>query len=486
MNKPIRIMSVVCLMLFLALMVNITYVQFVQAKSLNARNDNKRIINEEFSRDRGPILVGDEAVAESKPVDDEFEYQRKYTHPNLYAPLTGYYSYEYSRRGIENSQNGVLSGTDDRLFVNRVVDLLANRPSKGGSTELTIDPVAQKAAANGLKKLGKGTKGAVVALEPSTGEVQAMVSLPSYDPNRLATHDFDSATKAWKKLNNNDNQPMLNRATQRNLPPGSIFKIVTAAAAIEKHDYEPSDKVKGGYKLTFPGMDYSLPNDYDTNCGGDKITFGHALEVSCNVSFGWLADKVGEDDLVEQAEKFGFGSKPFDELESASSHVVEESEDLTRPQLAQTGIGQYEVATNPLQMAMVTGGIANGGVVMKPQLISKVRAPNLSVIENNEPQKLNRAMSESNADMLSDMMVDVVDNGSGREAKISGVDVGGKTGTAQSTEDRPPYAWFVSFAPADDPDVAVAVVVEANDSGEASGSRVAGPIAHSVMEAILK
>lgn len=487
MNKPIRVMAVACMAMFLALLANITYVQFVQADSLNARNDNKRILNEEFSRDRGPILVDGKPVAESKPVDDQFNYQRKYPHAKIYAPITGFYSYLYSRRGIESSQNRILSGTDNRLFVNRVVDLLSNQNAKGGSVELTVDPLAQKTAANGLEDLGKNAKGAVVALDPSTGEVLSMVSQPSYDPNKLASHDFDSVEKSWDALHDDDNDPMMNRATQRILPPGSVFKMVTAAAAMEKLDMDPDDTVKGGATLTFPGMDYKLTNENNSTCGGNKITFEQALEVSCNVSFGWLADKIGQKDLLEQADKFGFGSEPLDGLETSSSRVLDGSDELESPQLAQTGIGQYEVAATPLQMAMVTGAIANGGDLMEPYVVKNVRAPNLSVLDRHKPKKQSTAMSDSNAKKLSDMMVSVVDKGTGSSARISGVDVGGKTGTAQSTPDRPPYAWFVSFAPAKDPKVAVAVIVESSDTSrsEIAGSRLAGPVARSVMEAIL-
>jgi len=487
MNKPIRVMSVACLLLFMALLLNVTYVQFVQADSLNARNDNKRIINEEFSRDRGPILVDGKPVAESKPVDDRFEFQRTYPYPKIYAPITGFYSYLYSRRGIEDSQNRILSGTDNRLFVNRVVDLLSNKNAKGGSVELTIDPLAQKTAANGLESLGKDAKGAVVALDPSDGSVLAMVTQPSYNPNKLASHNFDKVQKSWERLHDDEDQPMLNRATQQILPPGSAFKMVTAAAVLENLDMDPDDNVKAGSSLSFDGMDYTLTNENNSTCGGEQISFERALEVSCNVSFGWLAEKVGQKDLIEQADKFGFGAEHLDGLETSSSHVLNGTDDLNPPQLAQTGIGQYEVAASPLQMAMVTAGIANDGVVMDPYIVRNVRAPNLSVLEKHSPKELDRALSEGNAAKLKDMMVSVVDQGTGTSAQISGVDVGGKTGTAQSTPERPPYAWFVSFAPADDPQVAIAVVVESSDTdrSEIAGSRLAGPIAKSVMEAIL-
>ena len=199
-NRPIRNIAIACLVLFVALLLNINYVQFVEADSLNAKNGNKRVINEEFSRDRGAILVDGEPVAESVKSKDEYKFQRRYPDGGLYAPVTGYFSYVFGRGGLENSENGVLSGSDNRLFVNRVVDLVSNKQPKGGSVELTIDPLAQKAAAEGLERLGKNTKGAVVALDPQTGAVLAMVSQPSYNPNRLASHDFAAVQKSWNAL----------------------------------------------------------------------------------------------------------------------------------------------------------------------------------------------------------------------------------------------------------------------------------------------
>ncbi len=297
MNRPIRNIAIACLVLFAALLVNINYVQFVEADSLNAKNGNKRVINEEFSRDRGAILVDGQPVAESVKSKDEYKFQRRYPDGGLYAPLTGFFSYVYGRGGLENSQNSVLSGSDNRLFVNRVVDLVSNKQPKGGSVELTIDPLAQKAAAEGLERLGKNTKGAVVALDPQTGAILAMVNQPSYNPNRLASHDFSAVQKSWDALTKDKNQPMINRATQQTLPPGSTFKLVTAAAALENGVVDNiDDKIKAGSKLTFPGIQYTLPNENGGNCGGDSITFERALNVSCNVAFGALAGKIGQDE----------------------------------------------------------------------------------------------------------------------------------------------------------------------------------------------
>jgi peptidoglycan glycosyltransferase len=485
MNRPIRALAVACLVLFLALLVNVNYVQFVQADSLNAKNGNKRVINEEFSRDRGPILVDGEPVAESVPSDDEYKYQRTYRDGKLYAPVTGYFSYIYGRGGVEYSQNPVLSGSDNRLFVSRVVDVLANKQPKGGSVETTIDPLAQQAASTGLERLGPTTRGAAIALRPSTGEILAMVSQPSYDPALLASHNFDSVERSWAKLINDKNQPMINRTTQQTLPPGSTFKLVTAAAALEKLNLEPQDMVQAGRTLTFPGITYTLGNHDNGNCGGNRVTFERAMNVSCNVAFGALAGEVGEEALADQARAFGFGTDPLSGIPSGPSRFP--TGDLEPPQLAQSGIGQFEVAATPLQMAMVAAAVGNGGEVMRPYLVKTVRAPNLRVLEETQPESLGQAMSPANASRLTQMLVSTVTKGTAASARIGGVDVAGKTGTAQSTADRPPYAWFVSYAPADNPQVAVAVVVESSDTArsEIAGGRLAGPIARAVMQAVM-
>lgn len=487
MNRPIRAMAVCCLVLFMALLLNANYVQFVQADDLNAREGNRRVIDEEFSRERGAIIVAGEPIAESVPVKDKWQFQRRYTQPELYAPVTGYFSYIYGQSGIERSYNSILSGSDDRLFVNRVKDVVTNNQPQGGSVELTLDPAAQEAAAEGLADLGEKTRGAVVALNPQTGEILAMVTQPTYDPNRLASHDLSAVEQAMKDLQADDTQPLLNRSAELILPPGSTFKTVTAAAAITDLGLDKDSEVRGGASLSFPGIDYKLTNQGGSTCGGNPISLQRALQVSCNVSFGWLAGKVGQDRLEAQAQLFGFGERPLTDVRSAASQVTPDGTDLEAPQLAQTGIGQYEVAASPLQMAMVAGAVANGGSLMKPHLVRTVRAPNLSILEQSEPEQLEQAMPAGDAQKLSDLLVSVVDSGTGTPAKIPGVEVGGKTGTAESEPDRPPYAWFIGFAPANDPQVAVAVLVEsAQNTSDIAGGRLGGPIARSVMEAVLR
>ncbi|HSE69911.1 MAG TPA: penicillin-binding protein 2 [Nocardioidaceae bacterium] len=485
MNKPIRTMSIVCLLLFMGLLLNSTYLQYLQAEELNSRNDNKRVRDAEFSRERGAILVRGRSIAESKPVDDQFEFQRTYPQPEKYAHITGYYSYTYGRNAVELTQNDILSGSDPRLFVNRVVDMFGNTQPKGGDVTLTIDPQAQDAAYDGLRELGRDVKGSVVALDPSTGAIQAMVSSPSYDPGELSSHNLSAIQRNWERLTTNENRPMTNRGIQEVLPPGSTFKLVTAAAALSSGQYKPDSLVPGGTSLDLPQTDTDLVNEGGSDCGGEKITLSQALEVSCNVSFGYLGLTLGADTLEEQAQKFGFGEKYLDDLNGqVESRFPENPDD---PQTALSAIGQFDVAATPLQMAMVTAGIANGGTVMKPYLVDEVRSPDLDVLDKTNPEPFRNAVSSSVARDLTQMMIEVVDQGTGATAQMPGIKVAGKTGTAQSAPDRPPYAWFVSFAPADDPEVAVAVLVE--DAGvernAISGSGLAAPIAKRVMEAVM-
>ena len=494
MNKPIRNLSVACMLLFVSLLVNATYVQYYEADDLTnlaKHPDNKRVRDAEFSRERGAILVRGKAVAESNRSNDAYKFQRVYPQGPEYAHLTGYFSRDWGLGGIEATKNSILSGSDSTLFVNRVIDLVDNQSPKGGSVSLTVDPDAQRAAYDGLKALGTDVRGAVVAIEPSTGKILAMVSSPSYNPNRLASHDFSEVGKVKQSLEKNPLGPLNNRAIEEVLPPGSTFKLVTAAAALDSGKYKPESLVPGGATLDLPQTTKDLVNESRGSCGGDKITFTRALQVSCNVSFGDVGLKVGADKIRSTAQRFGFGKRFFNDLDDALTRqaLSRFPEKPDAPQTALSAIGQFDVAATPLQMAMVGAGIANDGVVMKPYLVDEIKSPKLDVINKTEPQQMpdQPAMSSSASRDLRQMMVAVVQGGTGRTAQIPGVEVAGKTGTAQSSPDRPPYAWFVSFAPAQTPAVAVAVLVQ--DAGVArdqiSGSGLAAPIAKAIMEAVI-
>jgi penicillin-binding protein A len=489
MNKPIRTISIFCLLLFLALMINATYLQYYRAGALEKDPRNRRVLAASFSGDRGAILVGRDAVAESVKSGDQYEFQRRYPQPFKYAHVTGWFSY-FSQTGIEQSQNDVLSCDDSLLFVTRLVDLLSNSTPKGGSVQLTLDRAAQDAAYAGLDNLPGEAEGAVVALEPTSGRILAMVSSPSYDPNLMASHDFGEVADTARRLGQEDSEPLLNRAIQTTLPPGSTFKIVTAAAALESGNYADADAlVPGGptYQLPLTSGESGVVDNGGRDCGADRIPMIQAMEQSCNTSFAPLADELGPEAMREQAEAFGWNSTYLDDLPLQAPSAY--PDDLDAAQTALTGFGQSSVTATPLQMAMVVSAVANGGIAMRPYIVDEVRSPELDVLDKTEPEQLSRAVSASTAEELKEMLVSTVSNGTATPAAIPGVAVGGKTGTAESGRpDVAPYAWFVSFAPAEDPQVAVAVMIQKADipRGEIAGGAVAGPIAKSVMEAVIQ
>ena len=483
MNAPLRRLSVAVLVLFGLLLVNVNYLQVVRAEALHNDSHNSRLIAEEYSRQRGPIVVGGKQVARSIETNDRLKYLRKYSDGPLYAPATGFYSLVYGATGIEQQANSVLAGTDDSLFVRRIIDLLTGVKPKGGSVKLTLNPDAKKAGYDGLR--ARKARGAVVAIDPSTGAILAMVSTPSFDPNELASHDTAEVRESYNRLNARPSRPMLNRAIRQTYPPGSTFKIVTAAAALESGRYTPDTEVDNGARLDLPLTDTELPNYTNAPCNpAGTATLTDALMQSCNVAFGKLGIELGDDAIRAQAEKFGFNEAFEVPMRSVASRYPE---DLDAPQTALSAIGQFDVRATPLQMAMVVAAVANRGVLMAPYLIQDVLAPNFTVLDSTKPRTLGEAVSPQTAADLTEMLVAVVEDGTGTNAQIPGIQVAGKTGTAQQGRGKKPHAWFVSFAPADvDPKVAVAVVLEeGGDAPEVSGNQLAAPIAQEVMKAVL-
>jgi peptidoglycan glycosyltransferase len=313
-----------------------------------------------------------------------------------------------------------------------------------------------------------------------------MATTPSYDPNRLASHDNAKVDAAWKSLTEDKTRPLSNRAAQELYPPGSTFKLITAAAALSSGKYTPDTKVNSPAELPLPQTTVPLVNEDGKNCGGsNNATLTIALRYSCNTAYGGVGLALGPDALREQAAKFGFGSRPLAELPSVATSQF--PGDPNEPQTAQSAIGQFDVRATPLQMAMVAAGIANKGEVMKPYLVQSVKTPDLKTVTETKPESLHQAVTPQVAAQLTTMMIDVVNNGTGKPGRISGVQVAGKTGTAQTSKDRPPFAWFVAFAPAEDPKIAVAVMIEdANVArNDIAGGTLAAPIAKKVMEAVL-
>jgi penicillin-binding protein A len=481
-NGPIRRLGVVVAAMFCALLISTTWIQFVQAKSLHDRPGNRRTLLASYARERGEILVGGSPVARSVPSNDDLKWLRTYPAGTLYSHVTGYYSFTYGAGGgLEGARDDLLSGSSDTLFYRRVVDILTGKPQQGVSLELTIDPKAQLAADRALGD----QRGAVVALDPHTGAILAMVSHPQYDPNRLSSHDLTEVQKAWKELTGDPSQPMVNRAIAGNLyPPGSTFKLVTTAAALSSGKFTPDSVLPGPAVLDLPQTTAGLPNDSGQPCGpGNKASLTRALVLSCNTTYGWLGMKLGDRALREQAQKFGFGQTLQVPMRVTPSTFPQ---GLNAPQTAQSAIGQFDVRVTPLQVAMISAAIADDGTVMTPYLIKGVRGHDLQV-DRTAPEKLSEAMSPEVAKEMTRMMEQVVTSGTGTAAQIPGLAVAGKTGTAQHGEGQAPHAWFTAFAPADNPQVAVAVVVE--DGGragnEAFGGTVAAPIAKQVIEAVV-
>lgn len=498
MNATLRRLSTVVIAMFVALMVSTTWIQFVRSGEYSENPSNTRKIYAEYGNFRGPIVVGGEAVAASVPVDDRYGYQRVYgngdaTRAELFAPVTGWYSVTGNISGIENTEDPFLSGKADSLWLDRLQNLITGEEVQGSSVVLTIDPAVQQAAWDALGD----RKGAVVAIEPSTGKILAMVSRPSFDPNVLATHD-GTASDNYKALANtklatatidgsaanSPYGPLTNRAINATFFPGSTFKLVTAAAAIESGQYAPSKEIPAPDTLVLPGTSTEMQNFGGERCSPTgQMTLLDALRISCNTAFAQLGATLGEDALREQAEAFGFG----DTLEIPMSTTASTFEgDMSPDVVAQTGIGQLGVKATPLQMAMVASAIANDGVLMEPYLVEQVEDSDLAVVEQTSAKRYKTSVSPSTAEALTQMMLAVVNDGSGTAAQIPGVAVAGKTGTAEDGT-RQPTLWFTAFAPAEAPRVAVAVVLEngGQSSNETTGGRLAAPIAQQVMQAVL-
>ena len=485
MNGPLRRLAAVVVLLFASLFASSTFIQFFDAGSLNGRPDNVRTLYKEYGRQRGPIVVAGQEVARSVPSKDQYKYLRTYPGGALYAPVTGFYSVVYGETGIEGAVGvgDLLAGTADQLIYRRISDLFTGVQPQGASVELTLDPKLQRIAWDALGD----QRGAVVALDPKTGDVLAMVSKPSYDPNQLAGHDNAKVTGAYRRLDTDANAPLLNRATSQSYPPGSTYKLITAAAALSSGRFDQDSTIPGPASIQLPQSQNRLANDTNAPCGpGDSSTLTQALTESCNTSFALLGHEVGADAMRRQAEAFGFDASDLRIPLKVARSSFPASPDAAQTELS--AIGQFDVTATPLQMAMVSAAIANGGVLMKPNLVRRVRSADLEVIQTVTPAELSRPVSSDVADQLRSMMLSVVTSGTGTAAQIDGVDVAGKTGTAQTAPGKPPHAWFTCFASGKGRDIAVAVVVEygGKAGNEAFGGTVAAPIARKVMEAVVR
>lgn len=472
MNKSIRQVMLFTLVLIVLLLANLTWVQTFRTEQYAENPLNTRQFLEEKSRHRGQISAGGEILARSEMGADGY-YSRVYeANPEAYAPVEGYLSDIYGSSGLERSQNDILNGSDPSLFASRAIDTITGRERAGANLELTLLPEAQEAAYRALSD--NGYVGSAVAIRPSTGEILAMASTPSFDPNDIAANDADE----WKKLNADEDAPLLNHATQRPLPPGSTFKVLTTIAAVE-NGAGPDTSVTGASEITLPGTNTTLENYGGQSCGG-MTTLRVAFARSCNTAFAQLAVDTGADPLRDVAERMGVGDE-FDELgvPKEKSTIGEIPDDAS---LAQTSIGQRDVSFTPLQNAIVAATIANKGVRMEPHLVKSVQGQDLSPLKTTEPKEVNEAIHPDTAAILTDLM-----RGSESNSGGNGNAIASKTGTAEHGSERgalAPHVWYIAFAP--DSDVAVAVVVESGGGqGQgATGSSVAAPIGREVIAAV--
>lgn len=483
MTKEVRRLSILVLAMFVVLLTSTTWIQAVEADNLASHYENKRTLYDSYEVQRGDIIVSNGTViATSTPTDDIYSFQRVYTDSQMWAPVTGYLNPVLgSATGLEATENDLLTGQSNSQFFTRFERILSGQAPRGSSIELSLDPVAQQAAWDAMQ----GYTGSVVAIEPSTGRILAMVTTPSFDTNLLAVHDADATEAAEETLLADPSNPLYNRAIAGNLnPPGSTFKVVVAAAALSSGKYTATSALPNPATFTLPQSQSVVSNATGGTCGsGPTVTIADALRLSCNVPFAELAIELGDKAIREQAEKFGWNESFETPLESTASSYPDTLDD---PQTGLTGFGQGQVTATPLQVAMVSAAIANEGKVMQPTMVDRVVAPDLSVESETSAKEIGQAIDPKISETLVSMMVANVADGAASGATIEGISVAGKTGTAEN-DDAPYTLWFTGFAPAENPEIAIAVVVE--DGGgqgqEGSGDEIAAPIAKKVMEAVL-
>ncbi|MFC7217193.1 peptidoglycan D,D-transpeptidase FtsI family protein [Streptomyces polyrhachis] len=487
MNKPLRRVAIFAGLLILALLVRVNWLMFVDGDELRTHKDNRRVAIERYSVPRGDIIVNGKSVTgHAETTGSDFKYKVTWKDGPMWAPVTGFASQAFGATQLEEIYDGILTGTDDRLFFGATVDMLMGKPRQGGSVVTTIDPKAQKAA---FEAMGS-RKGAVVALDPKTGKILALVSTPSYDPSVFSGNSLEDA-EARQKLLENPDKPMVNRALRETYPPGSTFKIVTAAAALDNGTYDldqPTGSEPNLYQI--PQSPNKIGNPIAGRC--DNVSIKTGLMWSCNTVFAKVSEEVGNKKMREQAAKFGFDEKVYTPVRAEVSTYPEADPAFN----AMGGIGQGNVQATPLQMAMVAAAVANDGKLMKPYMVDELKAPDLDTVERTDPESMGEAMSEETARKLQEAMEAVVSGGTGKPVQMPNATVGGKTGTAERGErvkgskqtNMKPYAWMITYAKGENGrQVAVAVVVDDPNAARAeiSGSGTAGPVAKAVMQAVV-
>ncbi|OMC02472.1 penicillin-binding protein [Mycobacterium sp. NS-7484] len=488
MNTSLRRVAVTIMVLIVLLLANATITQVFTADGLRADPRNQRVLLDEYSRQRGQITAGGQLLAYSVATDGRFRFLRVYPNPEVYAPVTGFYSLGYSSTGLERAEDSILNGSDERLFGRRLADFFTGRDPRGGNVDTTIKPQVQQAAWDALQKGCDGPcKGSVVALEPSTGKILAMASAPSYDPNLLATHDLAAQSQAWQQLRDDDQSPLLNRAISETYPPGSTFKVITTAAALQS-GATPDTQLTAAPRIPLPDSTATLENFGGSSCGGGPTaTLREAFARSCNTAFVELGLNTGADKLKATAQAFGLDEPPapipLQVAESTTGPIADGAA------LGMSSIGQRDVALTPLQNAQVAATIANDGIAMRPYLVDSLKGPDLTTIATTAPAQARRAVSPQVAATLTDLMV-AAEQVTQQKGAIAGVQIASKTGTAEHGTDprnTPPHAWYIAFAPASDPKVAVSVLIEdGGDRLSATGGALAAPIGRATIAAALR
>ena len=488
MNTSLRRISIMVMALIVMLLINATVTQVFRADGLRADPRNQRVLLDEYSRQRGQIAANGQLLAYSLSTNGRYRYLRVYPDPLIYAPVTGFYSLRFSSTGLERAEDPILNGSDERLFGKRLADFFTGRDPRGGNVDTTLVPRVQQAAWAAMQQGCNGPcKGSVVALEPSTGKILGMVSSPSYNPNLLSTHDTEDQGKAWRQLRDDPESPLTNRALSERYPPGSTFKVVTTAAALEAGIAE-NEQLTAAPQIPLPNSTATLENFGGSPCGNAPTApLREAFERSCNTAFVQLGIRIGGDALRDTADAFGFDTQPAPiPLEVAESTVGAMSDAAA---VGMSSIGQKDVAVTPLQNALVAAAIANAGVVMQPYLVERLEGPDLAEINNTAPAEQRRAVSAQVAAKLTELMVGA-EKFTQQNGSIPGIQIASKTGTAEHGTDprnTPPHAWYIAFAPAQSPRVAVAVLVEnGGDRLSATGGALAAPIGRATIAAALQ
>ena len=479
MINSLRITGAFVLVLFISLFLSTSVVQVLASRTISDDDRNVRNLYESFSAERGQIYAGNEPIALSIPVDNQFRFLRTYPQAELYAPVVGYYTLNQGNAGIESELNALLTGQSSSQFMEQVDALVTGSASRGATVVLSIDHELQQIAAEALGDRA----GAVVAIEPSSGRILAMVSTPSFDPNRLATHSSSEVLSYYQSVEADSQKPLNNRAIAGDQYfPGSVFKLLVTAAALESRQFSAESEFENLPEIQLPLSTAIVTNSGGRLCGlGETVTIETALVLSCNVPFAELGLALGEGAIGDMADRFGFEATLEIPLAVTPSRYPR---GMDQAQLMLSSFGQYDVRVTPLQVAMISAAIANEGQLMTPQLVDEVLANDLRVLDQFEPAVYSTPMSKRTANELRRIMVEGVQNGVASQGQVTGIPVAGKTGTAETGIDEGRSFWFTGFAPANDPKIAVAVVVE-GDAADGTGNSVAGPIARAVLEQVV-